>query len=72
MEKMPSQNTPVWGLKVATLPVDLPCSGFVPHSWDILITGKSYKKKPNRSIEETSGCVRQEWVKKWPATLTAT
>jgi len=35
-------------LKVAILPLDLPCSGPVTHSGEILTTGKSYGKKPDR------------------------
>ena len=45
---MPSDNMPVQGLKVATLPLDLPCSGPVTNSGEILTTGKSYGKKPDR------------------------
>ena len=45
---MPSLNKPVQGLKVATLPLDLPCSGPVTHSGEILTTGKSHEKKPDR------------------------
>jgi len=48
MEEMPSLNTPVQRLKVAILPLDLPCSGPVTHSGKILITGKSHGKKPDR------------------------
>jgi hypothetical protein len=48
MEEMPSQITPVQRLKVATLPLDLPCSGLITHSEKILTTGKSHKKKPDR------------------------
>ena len=40
MEEMPSQNMPVQKLKVAILPLDLPCSGPVTHSGEILTTGK--------------------------------
>jgi hypothetical protein len=41
-----------WGivfqrLKVATLPLDLPCSGPVTHSGEISTTGKSHGKKPD-------------------------
>jgi hypothetical protein len=35
-------------LKVAILPLDLPCSGPVTHSGEILTTGKSHGKKPDR------------------------
>jgi hypothetical protein len=41
-------NTPVQRLKVATLPLDLPCSGPVTHSGKILTTGKTHGKKPDR------------------------
>ena len=36
---------PVNTLMVAILPLDLPCSGFVTHSREILTTGKPHKKK---------------------------
>jgi hypothetical protein len=39
---------PVQRLKIATLPLDLPCSGPVTHSGEILTTGKPHRKKPNR------------------------
>jgi len=48
MEEMPSLNKPVQRLKVATLPLDLPCSGPVTHSGEIPTTGKSHGKKPDR------------------------
>jgi hypothetical protein len=48
MEEMPSLNMLVQRLKVATLPLDLPCSGPVTHSGEILTTGKSHRKKPDR------------------------
>jgi len=35
-------------VKVAILPLDLPCSGPVTHSEEILTTGKSHGKKPDR------------------------
>jgi len=38
----PPLNMPVQRLKVATLPLDLPCSGPVTHSQEILTTGKSH------------------------------
>jgi len=43
MEEMPSLNMPVQSLKAAILPLDLPRSGPVTHSGDILTTGKSQK-----------------------------
>ena len=48
MEEMPPLNMPVQRLKVAILPLDLPCSGPVTHSGEILTTGKSHGKKPGR------------------------
>ena len=45
MEEMPSLNMPVQRLKVAILPLDLPCSGSITHSGEILTTGKSHGKK---------------------------
>jgi len=42
MGEMPSLNMPVQRLKVAILPLDLPCSGSVTHSGEILTTGKSH------------------------------
>jgi len=48
MEEMPSQNMPVQRPKVAVLPLDLPCSGPVTHSREIVTTGKSHGKKPDR------------------------
>jgi len=61
MEDMPSLNMPVQRLKVAILPLDLNCSGPVTHSGEILTTGKSHRKKPdrfslnyNRDVEKVS------------------
>ena len=45
---MPSPNMPVQRLKVAILPLDLPCSGPITHSGEISTTGKSHGKKPDR------------------------
>ena len=39
---------PVQRLKLAILPLDLPCSGPVTHLEEILPTGKSHGKKPDR------------------------
>jgi len=39
---------PVQRLKVAILPLDLPCSGPVTHFGKILRTGKTHGKKPDR------------------------
>jgi len=46
---MPSLNIPVQRLKEAILPLDLPCSGPVTHSGQILTTGNSHGKKPDIS-----------------------
>jgi hypothetical protein len=50
MEKMPSLNMLVQKLKVAILPLDLPCSGPVTHSGEILTAGKSHGKKPDYNM----------------------
>jgi len=78
MEEMPSLNMQVQRLKVAILPLDLPCSGPVTNSEEILTTGNSHGKKPDRSswqketwqtFEEISGYVRSERVNKWPNSM---
>jgi hypothetical protein len=51
MEEMPSLNKPVQRLKVAILPLDLPCSGPGTHSGEILTTVKSHGKKPNDFLQ---------------------
>ena len=48
MEEIPSLNMPVQRLKVAILRLGLPCSGPVTHLGEILSTGKSHGKKPDR------------------------
>jgi len=45
---MPSLNMTVQRLKVAILPLDLPCSGPVTHSGEILTADNSHGKKPDR------------------------
>jgi hypothetical protein len=45
IEVIPNQNMSIQRLKVAILPLDLPCSGIVTHSGKILAIGKSFKKK---------------------------
>jgi hypothetical protein len=47
-EEMTSLNMPVQRLKVAIVPLDLPCSGPITHSGEILTTGKSHGKKLDR------------------------
>ena len=53
MQEMPSLNMPVQRLKVAILKLDVPCSGPVPHSGEILTTGKSHGKKPDTHYSPT-------------------
>ena len=48
MEEMPSLNMRVQRLKLAIQPLNLPCSVPVTHSGEILTTGKSLGKKPDR------------------------
>jgi hypothetical protein len=48
MEETPTLNVSVHRLKVAVLPLDLPCSGSVTVSGEILTAGKSHGKKPER------------------------
>jgi hypothetical protein len=47
MEEMLSLNMPVQRLKVTILSPDLPCSGPITHSGEILTAGKSHGKKPD-------------------------
>jgi len=42
-----SLNMPVQSLKVTILSLDVPCSGPVTHSGEILTTGKFHGKKPD-------------------------
>jgi hypothetical protein len=53
MEETPFQNTPIQRLKVAILPLDLPCSGIVTHSHEILPSGTTHKKKPDGFFPKT-------------------
>jgi len=55
MEEMPSLNMPAHRLKVAILPLDLPCSGRVTRSGEILTTGKSHGKKPDLKYYSPAG-----------------
>jgi len=41
-------NMPIQRLKVAILPLDLPCSGPVTHSGESLTTDNCHGKKPDR------------------------
>jgi len=45
MEEMPSLNMPIHRLKLAVLPLDLPCFGLETHSGEIPTTCKSHNKK---------------------------
>ena len=49
MKEMPSLNMPVGRLKVAILPLDLPCSGPVTHSEETLTTGMPHRKKTDNT-----------------------
>jgi len=56
MVEMLSLNTLVQRLKVAILPLDLPRSGPVTHSGEILTTGTSHRKKWDRfSLNDNMG-----------------
>ena len=58
---MPSLNMQVQRLKVAILPMDLPCSGAVTYSGEILTTGKSHgKKKDKFSLKDDTGVAKSE------------
>jgi hypothetical protein len=50
MEEMPPQNMPVQRLRIANLPLEIPCSGLVIHSGEILTASKSQKKKQDGVI----------------------
>ena len=64
MEEMPSLNTPVQRLKVAILPLDLPCSGPVTQSGENLTTGKSHGKKRDRfSLNDNMDVEKVSWFK---------
>ena len=52
LEEMPSHNMPVQRLKIAVLPLDLPCFGLINRSEEILTTGKFHSKKPDRLFPE--------------------
>jgi hypothetical protein len=49
MEEMPPLNMAVQRVKVAILPLDLPCPGTVIHLGEILTIGKSHRKKPDNT-----------------------
>ena len=72
MQEMSSLNMPVQRLKVATLPLDVTCSGFVTHSGEILTTGNSHGKKPDRfslndemDVEKVLGFKYATWNIRW-------
>jgi len=65
-------------LKVAVLPRDLACSGFVTYSVEILTTGTNHKNKADGFLPKesqgsrTSGSVRPEGGREWPNSMIAT
>jgi len=70
MEEMPSLNMPVQRLKVAILQLDLPCSGPVTHSGEILTTGKSHGNKPDRfSLNDDTGVKKYHGLNMQPGIL---
>jgi hypothetical protein len=63
MEEMPSLNMPVQRLRLAILSLDLPCSGTVTHSEDVLTTGKSNGKKLERfSLNDDTDMKNLEFI----------
>jgi hypothetical protein len=38
----------------------------------LIKTTPQKQKEPKKTIEETPGCVRPEWVNKWPSSLIIT
>jgi hypothetical protein len=71
MEEMPSLSMPVQRFKVAILPLDLPCPGPVTNSGEILTTGKSHGKKPDRFSFNDDTVVKKvsRFLNMQPATL---
>jgi hypothetical protein len=59
MEKVPFQNMLVQRIKIAVLPLDLPCSGIVTHSGEILTSGKSHKKNLDGLYLMKGGLINQ-------------
>jgi len=55
MLEMPSQNMPVQRLKVAILPLDLPCSRLITSSREMLTTGKPHVTKLDGLFPKDSG-----------------
>jgi len=51
---MPGQR-----LKVAILPMDLPCSGLIIHSGEILTTGKSHKKTMSKLLPKDNSEMKE-------------
>ena len=58
MEEIPNQNASVPRLKVAILP-DLPSSGLVTHTGEILTNDKSHKKKMKRLLPKMTRKLRR-------------
>jgi hypothetical protein len=55
MLEMPSQNMPVQKLELGILPLDLPCSGLITHSGEILTIGKPHETKLDGKFPKDSG-----------------
>jgi len=55
MLEMPSQNMSVQRLKVAILPLYLPCSGLITHSREMLTIGKLHVTKLAGLFPKDSG-----------------
>jgi len=78
---MPSLYMPVQRLKVAILPLDLPCSGPVTHLGEILTTGKSHGKRNSLMYVKLSMTLfinrsgQEEWLldhKEWGVSRSVT
>jgi hypothetical protein len=67
-------HTPVTSFLLRQSFLSLPdtSSRLIGLDFGFLVSSAKRQKKPNKSIEETSGCVRPERVKKWPNSLIAT
>jgi len=55
MLEMPFLNIPAQGLKVAILPLDLPCPGPITHSGEILTHGKKPDRFSSLNISQVIG-----------------
>jgi hypothetical protein len=63
---MRPHNMPVQRLKLAVLRLDLPCSGFLTHSGEILTTVKSHMQNPEGIwiviVVDSSNCSEHGYV----------